>query len=79
LEDYFSDTEQIAEFVPPFLVRSLNDKFCLRNFALLMFGKKESITLNFPDTFTSFSIYNGIDRSEPTAARNDPGNTDATG
>jgi predicted HTH transcriptional regulator len=70
LEDYFSDTEQIAEFIPPILAKKpLNNEFCLKNFALLMFGKKESITLNFPEAFTSFSIYNGVDRSEPTAER----------
>jgi hypothetical protein len=41
LEDYFSDKEQIAEFVPPlFAKRSLDGGLCLRNFALFMFGKK---------------------------------------
>ena len=70
LEDYFSDKEQIAEFVPPLCVKnSLNGELCLRNFALFMFGKKKSISLNFPDAYTSVSIYNGTDRSEPTAVR----------
>jgi predicted HTH transcriptional regulator len=69
-EDYISDKEQIAEFVPPLCVRkSLDGGLCLRNFALFMFGKRESITLNFPDTYTSFSIYNGVDRSIPTSER----------
>jgi predicted HTH transcriptional regulator len=68
LEDYFSDKEQIAEFVPPlFAKRSLDGGLCLRNFALFMFGKKKSISLNFPDAHIVISIYNGIDRSEPTA------------
>ena len=68
LEDYFSDQEQIAEFVPPLLARkSLDGGFCLRNFALFMFGKKAAITLNFPDLYTVVSVYNGIDRSEQTA------------
>jgi predicted HTH transcriptional regulator len=68
LEDYISDKEQIAEFVPPLCVRqSLDGKLCLRNFALFMFGKKASITLNFPDTYIALSIYNGIDRSVPVA------------
>jgi hypothetical protein len=58
LEDYFSDKEQIAEFVPPLLAkRSLDGGFCLRNFALFMFGKKTSITLNFPDAHTITNIY----------------------
>jgi predicted HTH transcriptional regulator len=70
LEDYFSDNEQIAEFVPPlFAKRSLDGGLCLRNFALFMFGKKNSISLNFPDAHTIISIYNGIDRSGPTSER----------
>ena len=70
LEDYLSDKENIAEFVPPLCVKkSLDGELCLRNFALFMFGKKPSISLQFPDAYTSISIYNGIDRSEPTAER----------
>ncbi|KAA6318872.1 hypothetical protein EZS27_031168, partial [termite gut metagenome] len=70
LEDYFSDKEQIAEFVSPlFVKKSLDSELCLRNFALFMFGKKASISLNFPDAYTSLSIYNGINRSESTAER----------
>jgi predicted HTH transcriptional regulator len=70
LEDYFSDKEQIAEFVPPlFARRSLDGGLCLRNFALFMFGKKSSISLNFPDAYTVISFYNGIDRSEPNSER----------
>ena len=69
-ESYFSENEQIAEFVPPLCVKkSLDGGLCLRNFALFMFGKKSAISLNFPDAYTSLSIYNGIDRSEPTAER----------
>ena len=67
IEDYFSDSEQIAEFIPPLLVKnSLDNSICLRNFALLMFGKKKSITLNFPDTYLILSVYYGVDRSEPS-------------
>jgi predicted HTH transcriptional regulator len=70
LENYLSDKEQIAEFVPPLFVRKdLDGNLCLRNFALFMFGKKKAITLNFPDAYTSLSIYNGTDRSVPTAER----------
>ena len=70
LEDYYSDKEQIAEFVPPLLVRkTLDHSLCLRNFALFMFGKKSSISLHFPDAYIVFSTYNGIDRSETTAER----------
>ena len=70
LESYISDKEQIAEFVPPLCVKkSLDGGLCLRNFTLFMFGKKSAISLYFPDAYTSLSIYNGIDRSEPTAER----------
>ena len=70
LENYFSDIEQIAEFVPTLCAKkSLDGGLCLRNFALFMFGKKSAISLNFPDIYTSLSIYNGTDRSEATAER----------
>ena len=70
LEDYLSDKEQIAEFIPPLLIkRGLDDLLYLRNFALFMFGKTKSISINFPDIFTILSIYKGIDRSEPDAER----------
>ena len=70
LEDYFSDREQIAELVSPLFVRSNLDGILRpRNFTLLMFGKKSSITALFPEAYTVLSIYKGIDRSEPTAER----------
>jgi predicted HTH transcriptional regulator len=70
LESYFSDNEQIAEFVPSLCVKkSLDGGLCLRNFALFMFGKKNAITLNYPDAYISLSFYNGTDRSESTAER----------
>jgi predicted HTH transcriptional regulator len=70
LEDYLSDTEQLAEFVPPLFARQpLNGALCLRNFALLLFGKRAAITRNFPYAYTALSIYHGVDRSEPTSVR----------
>ncbi len=70
LEDYFSSEAQIAEFVPPlFGVVSLDKTLRPRNFTLLMFGKKSSISRQFPDAHTVLSIYKGKDRSEPTAER----------
>lgn len=70
LEDYFSDEAQIAEFVPPLFGRVGLDKALRpRNFTLLMFGKKASISRYFPDAHTVLSIYKGKDRSEPTAER----------
>ena len=70
LEDYFSDKEQIAELVPPLFVRNnLIGTLQPRNFSMLMFGKKSSVTLIFPEAHTIVSIYKGLDRSEPTAER----------
>ncbi len=70
LEDYFSDKEQIAELVPPLFVKNnLIGNLQPRNFSMLMFGKKSSITLIFPEAHTIVSIYKGLDRSEPTAER----------
>lgn len=70
LEDYFSDKEQIAELVSPLFVKnSLDGILRPRNFTLLLFGKKSSITTNYPEAYTALSIYKGIDRSEPTAER----------
>jgi len=70
LEDYFSDREQIAELVPPLFVRTnLDGVLHPRNFTLLMFGKKSSITTLFPEAHTVLSIYKGIDRSDMTAER----------
>jgi predicted HTH transcriptional regulator len=70
LEDYFSDREQIAELVPPLFVRNnFTGLLQPRNFSLLMFGKKSSITSIFPEAHTIVSIYKGLDRSEPTSER----------
>lgn len=70
LEDYFSDREQIAELVPPLFVRgSLDNILRPRNFTLLLFGRKSSITVNFPDAHIVLSVYSGTDRSVPTAER----------
>jgi predicted HTH transcriptional regulator len=70
LEDYFSDKEQIAELVPPLFRRTELDHILRpRNFTLLLFGKKLSITTHFPDAHIVFSVYSGTDRSIPTAER----------
>lgn len=70
LEDYFSDQDQIAELVAPLFVKtSLDGVLRPRNFTLLLFGKKPSITTLFPEAYTVLSIYHGVDRSEPKAER----------
>lgn len=70
LDDYFSETEQIAEFVPPLFERvGLDDSLKPKNFTLLIFGKKPSITRFYPEAYTVLSVYRGTDRSETTAER----------
>jgi predicted HTH transcriptional regulator len=70
LADYFSDREQIAELIAPLFIRTgLDNILRPRNFTLLMFGKKASITALFTEAYTVLSIYRGIDRSESTAER----------
>lgn len=70
LEDYISDKTQIAEFIPPLFTRTqLDGQLRPKNFTLLLFGKKQSITSYYTDAYTVLSIYKGKDRSEPTAER----------
>lgn len=70
LEDYFSEKEQIAEFVPPLFDKvGLDNSLRPKNFTLLTFGKKNSITRLYPEAYTILSIYRGKNRSEPTAER----------
>jgi ATP-dependent DNA helicase RecG len=70
LDLYFSDKHQIATLVPPLFVRTMIDGILRpRNFTLLLFGKKTSITRWYTEAFTFVSIYGGTDRSEPTAER----------
>ena len=70
LEDYLSEKEQIAELVSPLFVRSGLDRILRpKNFTMLLFGKKSSITAFYPEAFTVLSIYKGTDRSDPTAER----------
>jgi predicted HTH transcriptional regulator len=70
LDNYFSDKEQIAELVPPlFMKTGLDNVLHPRNFTMLLFGKKSSITAFYPDAYLVLSIYKGVDRSESTAER----------
>lgn len=70
LDDYLSDNEQIAELVSPLFGRTgLDNVLRPRNFTVLMFGRKASITRSFPEAYSIVSIYKGTDRSEPTAER----------
>jgi predicted HTH transcriptional regulator len=70
LDNYFSDKEQIAELVPPLFMKTGMDNILHpRNFTVLLFGKKSSVTAFYPDAYLVLSIYKGIDRSESTAER----------
>ena len=70
IEEYFSDTDKIADFIPPLAAKEqLTDILRPRNFTLLIFGK--DILKFFDETYIIFSIYPGVDRSEPTAERHE--------
>jgi len=69
-EDFVSDKEKLSEFIPPVLVKnSLDNSYCLRNYALLAFGKKDSIYQSFTEACMVISFYNDIDRNEPSGKR----------
>lgn len=68
LEDYLSATERLSSFVPPLVgVEGLSQILRPRNFSLLLFSN-EALKF-FPGAHTILSIYQGVDRSEPTAER----------
>lgn len=70
IDNYISDSTQIAEFIPPMFEKSgLNETLKPKNFTILLFGHKRSITRLFPDAHVVVSKYRGLDRSEPTAER----------
>lgn len=68
LEDYISDTEKLSDFTPPLAGKiGLEATLRLKNFALLMFGKKPLDF--FYGAYAIFSTYKGRDRSDPTGER----------
>lgn len=68
LEDYLSATAQLSPFVPTLCVKEpLTGILRPRNFALLLFGR--NIQRFFDGAVAAFSLYPGIDRSEPFAER----------
>ena len=70
IDEYFSDVEKIADFIPPLAAKEqLTDILRPRNFTLLIFGR--DILKFFNESYIIFSIYPGIDRSEPTAIRHE--------
>lgn len=68
IKSFISSTEKISEFVPPLCVQpSMGNAQYPRNFAILMFNGSP---LNYVDgAYTEFSVYRGLDRSEPSAEK----------
>jgi predicted HTH transcriptional regulator len=70
VEPFLSETAQLSPFVPALCVREpLSGVLRPRNFAMLLFGR--SVQRFVPGAFSLFSIYPGVDRSEPHAERHE--------
>lgn len=68
LELYLSEDKQLSPFVPPLCSREpLTGVLRPRNFAILLFGRETQRFI--PGAFSLFSIYPGVDRSDPHAER----------
>jgi len=70
LEDYLTEQNRISVFVPPLAEREKMTQILRpHNFALLLFSSDP--LKYFKGAYTIFSIYKGVDRSEPTAERHE--------
>jgi predicted HTH transcriptional regulator len=70
VEPYLSPDVQLSAFVPPLLAgEPLTGVLRPRNFAILLFGRDTQRFI--PGAVTYFSIYPGMDRSDPHAERHD--------
>lgn len=70
VEPYLSDDVQLSPFVPPLCFREpLTGTLRPRNFAMLLFGRETQRFI--PGAFSLFSIYPGVDRSDPHAKRHE--------
>jgi ATP-dependent DNA helicase RecG len=70
IEPYLSPDVAISAFVPPLLVAEpLSGILRPRNFAVLLFGRETQRFI--PGAVTLFSIYPGVDRSDPHAERHE--------
>lgn len=68
VEPYLSPDVSLSAFVPPLLVAEpMTDVRRPRNFAMLLFGR--NIQRFIPGAVTLFSIYPGVDRTDPHAER----------
>src|ERR1017187_4240672 len=70
LDEYISETKSLSPFVPPLCFREpLTGILRPRNFAVLLFGR--NVQAHIAGAYALFSVYSGIDRSEPHAERNE--------
>jgi predicted HTH transcriptional regulator len=70
IEHYFSPDTQISPMVPSLCVREpLTNVLRPRNFAILLFGRETQRFI--PGAVSLFSLYPGIDRSDPHAERHE--------
>jgi ATP-dependent DNA helicase RecG len=70
IDEYLSDDQSLSPFVPPLCVREpLTGTLRPRNFAMLLFGR--NLQAHIHGAFSLFSVYPGVDRSEPHAERNE--------
>lgn len=70
LDEYISETKSLSPFVPPLCIREpLTGILRPRNFAVLLFGR--NVQAHIAGAYSLFSVYAGIDRSEPHAERNE--------
>lgn len=68
VEDYLSPDQSLSVFVPPLTGRrKLTEELLPRNFTLLLFCSRA--TRFFPGAYSIFSVYPGLDRSEPVAEK----------
>ena len=70
IDEYLSDSQSLSPFVPPLCVREpLTGALRPRNFAMLLFGRNPQASIH--GAYSLFSVYPGVDRSEPHAERNE--------
>jgi predicted HTH transcriptional regulator len=70
IDEYVSDSQSLSPFVPPLCVKEpLTGLLRPRNFAMLLFGRNPQS--HIPGAYALFSVYPGVDRSEPHAERNE--------
>ena len=68
IDDYLSGSQSLSPFVPPLCAKEPHTGLVRpRNFAMLLFGR--NIQAHIPGAYSLFSIYPGVDRSEPHAMR----------